>query len=110
MIYPKKFIVGLCGNIDTCLNVLEFFENPTTFKLPKGYKECEFVALTEDHKIYTFIDPRKWLEVNDKFYSIGSGCHFAMGAMQTGLSPLEAVKAACKLDRSSGMGITYYTM
>lgn len=105
-IYKAPFVVGLCGDMDLALEVLEFFRNPETFKLPKNYRGAEFLVLTGDKKLYTFADPRKWLPIGDKFYAIGSGSHFAMGAMGAGKTPEEAVRIASKLDRGSGMGVS----
>ena len=107
-VYKVKFAIGYAGNVDTCFQTLEFFTNPDEWKLPKSWQNSEFVVLTADHKIYTFSDPRKWLPVGDKFYSIGSGSHFAMGAMQTGASAIEAVKVATKLDKGTGKGVSHY--
>jgi ATP-dependent protease HslVU (ClpYQ) peptidase subunit len=88
------------------MQIMDFFIDPQNFKIPKGYKETEFVILTEDKKIFTCCDPRKWLPVKDKHYAIGSGSHFAMGAMQAGKNPEEAVKVAMKLDKGTGFGVT----
>jgi len=50
------------------------------------WEACYFPTIMEDHP----------------FYAIGSGSHFAMGAMYAGADPKEAVKIAAKLDAYSG--------
>lgn len=47
------------------------------------------------------------LQVNSPYYAIGSGSHFALGALAHGASAMEAVAAACKHDKASGGSITY---
>lgn len=110
LIYPKKFIVGFCGDVDTALHTLDFFIDPANWKPSKKTRDCEFVALTADHKMYTFSNPTKWVPLDGKFYAIGSGSHFAMGAMQAGSTPKEAVEHAIKLDKASGYGVTFFDL
>lgn len=101
--YPVPFTVGYCGDVDTVLQVLDFFDNPLNWTPPKGLsKKAEFLMLTADHKIFTFNHPLRLMPVNSGFYAIGSGSNYAMGAMAFGATPYEAVKAACKLDNFSG--------
>jgi ATP-dependent protease HslVU (ClpYQ) peptidase subunit len=106
LIYPKPFVVGFCGDVDTAIHIMDFFVDPANYKAPKKMRDCEFVALTADHKMYTFSNPQKWIPLAGKFYALGSGSHFAMGAMVAGCTPEEAVRAAIKLDKSSGYGVS----
>lgn len=108
LFYKKPFYVGFCGDVDTMQRTLEFFVDPDGWRLPKKYEATEFVVLTTDGKMFTFSDPRKWIPINSKFYAVGSGSHFAMGAMEKGATPKEAVEAAIKLDKASGFGVTYF--
>lgn len=103
--YPTKFVVGYAGSVDLCFKILDCF-NTDNWKLPKKWESVEFLVLTEDHKLFTFSDPHKWYPVENDFYAMGSGSHFAMGALQTGLTAKEAVQVACKLDRNSGFGVS----
>jgi hypothetical protein len=106
LIYPKKFAVGFCGDVDVAMHILTFFTDPTNYKAPKKLRECEFVVVTSDKKMYTFSNPTLWVPVANKFYAIGSGSHFAMGAMECGKTPEEAVKVAIKLDKNTGYGVS----
>ncbi len=108
LIYPQPFIVGFCGDVDSAINIMDFFRDPENYKGKKVNKGCEFVVLTKDKKMYTFSDPTKWLPLIGKFYAIGSGSHFAMGAMEVGKTPKEAVQIAIKLDKGSGYGVTHH--
>jgi len=75
--------------------------------MPRKGRTAEFVVLTEDHKIYIFYSPNKWILVDGPCYAIGSGMHYALGAMQSGATPREAVIAASKLDPHSGLGVKF---
>ena len=105
-LWPVKFTVGYCGNLDAIPDVLEFLGNEDgTTRCPRYNKNSEYVILTEDHKIFLFYTPDKWILVDDSHYAIGSGMHYALGAMKAGNSPKEAVLAASKLDPLTGLGI-----
>jgi ATP-dependent protease HslVU (ClpYQ) peptidase subunit len=106
LIYPKKFVVGYAGELEVALILLDYFIKPEEWKLPKKWQAAEFLVLTEQGKIFNFSDPRRWYPIKDKHYAIGSGATFAMGAMETGKTPAEALKIAIKLDKNSGGRIT----
>lgn len=103
--YHTPYTIGFCGDVDHILQVLAFFDNPIGWEAPKKLQRAEFVMLTADHKMFTFQHPLRLMPINSKFYAIGSGSHFAMGAMEFGASPYEAVKAATKHDIFSGMKV-----
>ncbi len=100
--YPHPFTIGFCGDIDHILQVLEFFESPLAWVMPKKLWKAEFVMLTADHKMFTFQHPNRLMSIQSPFYATGSGGQFANGAMQFGATPYEAVKASIKLDNYSG--------
>ena len=43
--------------------------------------------------------------MDEPTYAIGSGMHYALGALKTGATPKEAVVAASKLDPMTGLGV-----
>ena len=45
------------------------------------------------------------LEVRNKFYAIGTGAQYAMGAMEAGATPAEAVKISARYDEHTGLPI-----
>lgn len=49
------------------------------------------------------------VEVINDFMAIGSGASYALGAMEAGATPLEAVQIACKHDGNSCLPLTTYT-
>ena len=104
--YGTPFHIGLAGNMDTFADVIDYFTDPTAHKKAPRLNGGEAVILTQDGKIWTFSKADIWIGVDQPFYAIGSGMLFAMGAMEQGATPVEAVKAAIKHDPSSGYGVT----
>lgn len=106
----KPFYVGLAGQIESFPLAIEYFSDPINTKPPK-LKGMEAVILTSDGKIWTFwARPDVWTAVDQPTYAIGSGMHYASGALAQGATAKEAVQAACKLDINSGMGVTHYDL
>lgn len=101
-LYSKPFTIGYCGDVAGIVPVLDWMADP--MQKPPKVKYSEFVVLTADKKIFTFSDPSQWLSVDQDFYAVGSGATFALGAMGSGATALEAVKAASKFDPFTGMG------
>ena len=99
--------MGYSGNVDDVVKVLEFLNAPGLVKKPKITGRSEFLAVTKDRKIFSFIDPTTWVSIEDPYYAIGSGAPYALGAMYNGASPKEAIKAASKFDPYTGNGIKF---
>jgi hypothetical protein len=71
---------------------------------------CEGLLLREDGTLASvFFGPKtrriRLIEVASPFYAIGSGAHYAMGAMAAGASPKRAVEIAAQFDGSTGFGV-----
>jgi ATP-dependent protease HslVU (ClpYQ) peptidase subunit len=103
--FTEPFIVGFAGDAQEIIDVLDFFEHPELFPKPPRIKGTQGLVLTQSKKIFQFTNPTSWIEINDKFAAIGTGGTYALGALNTGASPKEAVNAACKLDPFSGQGV-----
>lgn len=53
-------------------------------------------------KIVMFDDELEWYECLDPYVAIGSGAQYAIGALDAGASPEEAVKISCGRDQNTG--------
>lgn len=102
-IYQVPFYLGYSGSIEKAHSVLEWFNNPES--KPPINKDSEFIVLGQDKKIYTFINPTKWVLISEPYYAIGSGGHYALGALHAGKNTKEAVAIASKCDPNTGLGI-----
>lgn len=108
MFGQEKVLIGFCGNADAWGHLVVWFDNPTT-KLPK-FKELELLMLTGSHEIFHATTLDNWMYLDVNHFSIGSGSHLAMGAMEAGKTPAEAVKLASKFDPNTGQGVKTYTV
>lgn len=104
----KKAFLGFAGNADQWGNVVNWFSLPEG-KLPK-MKNIEFLLLTDAKKIYHGTNLSNWMLIPEPFFAIGSGRGFALAAMASGKSPLEACKVASKFDINTGLGFLDYKL
>lgn len=102
-----RFMVGFAGTTNDKIVVSDFFMFPEKFDGPPALSapdEFQGLVLTEKKEIFYFYHPAHWVRVNQPWFAIGSGAAAAMGALHMGATPLEAVKAASKVDSFTGMG------
>ena len=101
--FEWPFLIGFSGNADQFMQVLDFLESPEDERMPR-VRGVTGLVLTATKKIYTFGNTGDWIQIDQPYFSIGSGSLTALGALHAGASPLEAVKAASKVDPFTGMG------
>lgn len=92
-------IVGMAGDSQEGLAFLDWMNGGD--KPDDIGEEFEAVLLAPKGKMFWYgrkLIPEK---ITRKFYAIGSGNHVAIGAMEMGASPEEAVKIACKWTNES---------
>jgi len=47
------------------------------------------------------------LHVNEEYYAVGSGAHYAMGALAAGATPKQAIAIAASMDSGTGLPIEF---
>ena len=110
MFNVDKVLIGFSGNADAWGKyVTWFYDNPFENKPPKA-KDIEFLMITSKHQIYWGSNMNNWMLLPQDHWAIGSGCQFAIAAMDTGKSPKEAIKIASKYDLHTGMGCRVYNI
>lgn len=67
--------------------------------------DMQAVVLTNGGNVYWYGKIGYPIEIKDRFFGIGTGADFALGALHAGATIVEAVRIACKLDTNSGRGI-----
>ncbi len=107
VLYPKPFYVGYAGSVNRIQEVLNWLVDPTE-KVPRGKDHAEFVVLTKDKKMFTFYNPVNWIEIKDKYYTIGSGAPYAAGALAAGSNVSDAIKIASKHDSHTGSKVKLF--
>lgn len=60
------------------------------------------VASPDLKKICILDDELEWYECLDEYVAIGSGSQYALGALDAGASPEDAIKIACLRDQNTG--------
>lgn len=104
----KRVFVGFTGNADAFADALQYFWIPEGDH-PK-LKGVEMLALTDKGEIFHGSNMRNWMRIDEPFFSVGSGMHFAMAAMKSGKDPYEAVKIASEYDPNTGKGFNKLIM
>jgi hypothetical protein len=98
----KKVLVGFCGDAVPMNRAVRWLWEPTS-RSPK-LKNIEVLVLTDRKEIFHGNDFRSLLKIEDPYAAIGTGMQYALGAMRSGKTPLEAVKIASAYDIYTGMG------
>jgi len=70
-----------------------------------GSANFHALALYQDGSLLWYGQRGYPMEIKERFFGIGSGSDFALGALSAGAGLREAVKIACKFDANSGLGI-----
>jgi len=103
-----RAFIGFCGNADVWGNVVAWYAKPDE-KMPK-VKDLELLMLTSEGKLYHATTLSNWMQIDELRFSIGSGMHLAIAAMDAGATPKEAVKIASKHDPNTGRGVKEYVL
>ena len=97
-------LVGGAGSADNVALFFSWYENPEQ-KPPRLNGQFGGIVVSEDGLIYRYTSRLIPHRVDEPFYAIGSGAPIALGAMEAGANPEEAIKIACKRDIYTGRGI-----
>lgn len=104
----KKALIGFAGSTEEWGNVVNFIAMGGEGKLPR-LRHTELLMLNPEG-LWHSVSLSNWTKVNDPYFSIGSGMQYAMGALASGKSPLEACKVAAKFDKSTGIGFKEFKL
>lgn len=97
-------ILGTCGTYEIGLQFVKWYEAKGAAPELWDSSAEDFTALVLTAKggIFEYGPKLMPIEVMEKFHAVGSGCEIAIGAMEAGADPIQAVKIACKRDSGSG--------
>ena len=92
-------LVGCAGDVNAITQFIESLRTGIAFEMEE---DESYVALVckPDNRVFTYMDGKGPIEINasTKFFAIGSGAHYAMGAMQSGKTIDKALQYAAELD------------
>jgi ATP-dependent protease HslVU (ClpYQ) peptidase subunit len=104
--YPKV-LIGLAGPANDICSVNRFLYGGVK-TLPR-FRDSTFLMLCKEG-LFDSTNFEDWVYIDAKAWSIGSGSDFALGALQHGASPKEAVLHASKFDVFTGYGVKEYSL
>lgn len=104
-IYRKKgYAIGVAGILQEGLAFVEWFDKKQG-KPPLKKTDCLVMNLTTGTCTHWEAKCRVGVPVEDSCTAIGTGGALAIGAMEAGATPQEAVEIASKRDPSTGLGL-----
>lgn len=68
------------------------------------------LVLYEDGSLFLYLPGGQPIQIQDRFYGIGSGADAALGAIHMGANCSKAVKIASKIDNGTGLGVQIVTL
>jgi ATP-dependent protease HslVU (ClpYQ) peptidase subunit len=99
---PDGSLYGFVGSLETGELMRRALLNPDPENRPDLKVDTyEGIVLTATGKMLFFED-RGWIPLKLPYIAMGSGMHYAFGALAMGATASEAVKVAMKLDGGSG--------
>lgn len=99
-------LVGTSGDFQAGVRFHDWYRAGSKGRKPRLAKEFRALRLSPDGLYIIDGDDTTWVKVDYKLAAIGSGAHYAMGAMEMGAPPEEAVRIAMKHDVYTGGSIT----
>lgn len=104
----NKCLIGFAGDVNEWGEVVNYLL--TLDGKPPKTKNLEMLMLTDKKQLFHGNNIRNWTLMLEPHYSIGSGQHFALGALAAGHTTKQAVKAAMEYDPFTGRGIKEYSI
>ena len=100
----KGSLYGGCGNFEQVLKMFEWFKNPDMKPEWKFEPDFEILQLSPDG-LFFWGSEMIAIPITMPYFAIGSGGHYALGAMECGADLAHAIRVASKYDSSTGHGI-----
>jgi len=69
------------------------------------FTEISILSIDRKGRIWHTNQSMFWTQIKVKFWAIGAGCDYALGAMACGKTAAEAIKIASRFDVGTGMGV-----
>lgn len=99
-------IIGTSGDFQAGVRFLEWYKAGSKGRKPKLAKDFRAIRLNKTGIYIIDGDDTTWVKVDADLYAIGSGAHYAIGAMEMGATPEKSVSIAAKHDGYTGGPIT----
>lgn len=99
-------LCGCAGDTGDCQVYIRWAKDKDAIKKgPPAFKSLVVLSIDSKRRIWCATENMHWYRIGAKFWAIGSGAEYALGAMAAGKSARDAVRIASKLDTSTGFGV-----
>ena len=101
-VHPQgRLLVGCAGIGQECRAVWLWLTGQQS-EVPQT-TDIRIMAVDQTGFVFVGSVPGQWAEVGRRPWAIGSGCDYALGAMQAGANAVKAVQIASALDTNTGI-------
>jgi hypothetical protein len=105
----KGSLYGGAGNLEQIMKMFEWFKNPDMKPDWKFQPEFEILELNEGG-LFVWGSEMIAVPVGMPYYAIGSGAPYALGALECGAPPSDAIRVAHKFDPYTGREIQVHKL
>lgn len=112
-------LLGAVGTSGMCKQVKEWYKSGASYKDWPGNEnnyadllvvKKTFLAIGEYKNIVLYYNGPTPIEILSKYFALGVGKDYALGALEMGADAIKAVEVACKYSNACGMGIDALTL
>ena len=104
MVHSDSSVYCFCGTLTTGLKFINWLLDEQRGKAPSIRKTCVVEMDKKTGAAYVWEDNIP-IKIEDSVFATGSGGDVALGAMEAGATPEEAIKIATKWDTHTGKGV-----
>lgn len=98
-----RFLIGCAGDTGDCVQYRRWATG--SLKETPALTDIVVISIDEKKRIWCATQKMHWYQIGIKFWAVGSGANYALGAMAAGKTARQAVAIAMKLDVYCGLGI-----
>lgn len=95
-------LIGTSGDYAAGVRFHDWMRAGCPKRLPRLARDFRALKLTKEGIFYIDSTDATWMPQGTEFYAIGSGAHYALGAMEMGADPKRAVEVAKEYDPYTG--------
>lgn len=103
-------LIGFAGNVEQALRFIEWRRTPETKPAFAETINFQAIELTPEGKLVWWGAEMVGIPIEGDCYAIGSGSAFALGAMEMGATPKQAIQIAARWDDSTGTDVQSMTL
>lgn len=103
-------LLGIAGNVEQALRFVDWRRNSGPQPQFVETTSIEVIELTSEGKLFWWGAEMVGIPIEGGCYAIGSGAALALGAMEMGATPKQAIQIASKWDATTGSDVQTLTL